>query len=385
MNKATNPGEPDNERAEGVLAYMDQPGRLKYLTREVPTPGEGAIVMRTSLANVCGSELHIWAGKHPVKKRGGLGHEMVGTVWALGAGRTHDNRGERLRVGDRIVATYFQTCLQCFQCLDGRYNLCDNAYEFFGRQPEEEPYFHAAFGSHYYIHPKQHVYKVPDGLDDRVVSGANCALSQVMFGLDQIPIEPGQTLLIQGAGGLGINAVAVAKQRGLRVIVVDGVPARLEQALAFGADHVIDINETADRPGRLQAVRDLTEGRGPDVAVELTGVPAAFAEGLELLRRGGRYLVMGNLSPGTTVPYDPGLITRKALSINHVDRYDGRYLWKSLAFLARHATEFPFETISSTTFPFHAVQEALDRSIDRTVTRASIDLSDYSTLLSEEE
>jgi threonine dehydrogenase-like Zn-dependent dehydrogenase len=356
----------------GTLAYMTRPGELAFAKYEVPSPGPQAVVMNVLRSNVCGSELHIWNGKHPVKKRGGLGHEMVGTVAALGEGRLTDNAGLPLSVGDRVVATYFQTCESCPQCRGGQRNLCDNAYEFFGRQPEEAPHFHAAFGTHYYVHPRQHLYKVPESLSDAVAAGANCALSQVMFGLDQIDLRFGETLLVQGAGGLGLSAVAVAKARGCRVIVLDGVASRLEQALDFGADHVLNIAEIISLEERIDAVMALTQGRGPDVALEVTGVPAAFSEGLQQLRRGGRYLVMGNLSPGATVPFDPGFVTRKALTIKHVDRYDGPYLARALEFLERHAEEFPFGSLVDAEYELGAVEQALNDSAQRKVTRAAI-------------
>jgi threonine dehydrogenase-like Zn-dependent dehydrogenase len=356
----------------GRLAYMLSPRQLAYAEYPVPTPGPGAVVVKVLRANVCGSELHIWNGKHPVKKRGGLGHEMVGEVVALGDGVITDFRGEPLDEGDRVVYTYFQTCHRCARCLDGQYNLCDNAYAFFGLQPEDAPHFHAAFATHYYVHPNQHLYKVPDSVANPLAAGANCALSQVMFGLDQIDLRYGETLLIQGLGGLGLSAVAVAKERGVRVIAVDAVRQRLQQASAFGADHVIDLNETSTVEARAELIGRLTGGRGPDVALEVTGVPAAFAEGLQLIRRGGRYLVMGNLSPGSTVDYDPGLMGRKAITIRHVDRYEGRYLWKALEFLAHHQERYPFANLVDAEFSLDAVETALDKSLAREVTRAAI-------------
>jgi threonine dehydrogenase-like Zn-dependent dehydrogenase len=111
-------------------------------------------------------------------------------------------------------------------------------------------------------------------------------------------------------------------------------------------------------------------------AEELTGVPDAFAEGLRQIRRGGRYLAMGNLSPGRTVPFDPGYVTRKALTIKHVDRYEGRYLHKSLAFLAEHQDKYPFDAMIDATFTLDAVEEALEKSLAREVTRAAILMED---------
>lgn len=361
--------------AQGTLAFMAAPGTLEYATYDVPVAGPGALVMRVTRANVCGSELHIWNGKHPTKRRGGIGHEMVGVVESLGDGTTVDNTGAPLAIGDRIVVPYFQTCEHCFHCLRGEWNLCDNAYEFYGMQPEEWPHFHTSYATHYYVHPRQYVYKVPAAIPDSVAAGANCALSQVLFGIASAGFANGETLLVQGAGGLGLYATAIADQLGITTIVVDGVAARLEQAKKFGADHVINIADVPDAEERRQRILHLTDGRGPDGAIEVTGVPAAFSEGLSLLRRGGQYLVMGNLSPGVTVPYDPGFVTRKALKILHVDRYEPRYLKKALTFIENNLDNYPFEDLIDATFALSEIEEALNASAERRVTRASIAIS----------
>lgn len=357
----------------GRLANMTEPGKLVYEDYPLLPPGPGEILVRVTRANVCGSDIHTWRGKHPVKKSGGLGHEMLGEVVELGTGRTVDNRGSQLARGARVAFTYFQTCRQCAQCLRGQSNLCDNAYEHFGASPETPPHFHTAFATHYVIHADQHVYAVPEELPDSSATGANCGLSQVMFGIDQVNLRYGETVLIQGAGGLGLSAIAVAKERGAsRVVVIDGVDSRLEQAQRFGADAVVRLGDHSDLSSVITAVSSAFGGELPDVAIEVAGVPAAFADGLHLVRRGGRYLVMGNLSPGTSVSVDPGLITRKALTVHHVDRYDGRYLWQALRFLADHSDKYPFSDLVDAEFPFSQIEDALTASAQRRVTRAAV-------------
>lgn len=361
---------------QGEIAVMTRPGELEYQHYEVPAPGPGALVLEVIRANVCGSELHTWRGYHPVKKRGGIGHEMVGRVHALGDGVNRDCAGEPLQVGDRVVATYFQTCGRCQQCLGGQPNLCDNAYEFFGLQPETAPHFHNAFATHIYIHPRQNYYKVPDRVSDAVAASANCALSQVYYGLDRIQLAFGETLVIQGAGGLGLVGVALARSRGARVIIIDRVPQRLALARAFGAHHVLDMSEFPTVADRIAKVQALTDGRGADVGMEVTGVPEAFNEGVTgLVRRGGRYLVMGNLSPGFTIPFDPGLLTRRSIQVTAVDRYDARYLHKALRFAAEEGRVYPFESLLDADFHLREVKLALQKSMDREVTRASIVMS----------
>src|SRR5699024_1846186 len=130
---------------------------------------------------------------------------------------------------------------------------------------------------------------------------ANCALSQVYFGMDKSGLTYNQTIVIQGAGGLGLNAVAVAREKGATVIVVDGVESRLQQAKKFGADYTINLNDYETLEDRAQAIRDLTDGTGADFAMEVAGVPAAFAEGIHYIRPGGKYVTIGNITPGKKV------------------------------------------------------------------------------------
>lgn len=354
------------------MAYMTEPGSVEIRSYTVPDPEPGAALMQIVRANVCGSELHIWNGKHPVKRSGGLGHEMVGVIESLGTGRTHDSAGDSLSVGDRVVAPYFITCESCFHCRRGEWNLCDNAYRHYVSDPEEWPHFNTAFATHFYISPRHYVYKVPVSLPDSIVASANCALSQVLFGIDQTGFAPGDHVVIQGVGGLGLYATAVLSQRGVTVTAVDAVASRLELAKRFGAQHSLDLTAFDSADARAAEVRALTEGRGADGCIEVTGVPAAFSEGMQYLRRGGEYLVMGNLSPGSTVDYDPGLTTRRALSVTHVDRYEPRYLKKALDFLEATIDVLPYETLADVPFGLDQLEIALNESAERRVTRASI-------------
>lgn len=356
----------------GRLAVMTAPLALEYQEHEVPRPQPGSVVAKVIRTNVCGSELHIWRGHDPAVRRSVLGHEMIGAVHELGAGVTTDFAGNPLSAGDRIVATYFQVCRKCRSCQEGKFPICENAIEFWSKQPEEAPHFHGTFGTHYYIHPDQYVYKVPDNVPDIVAASANCALSQVYFGLELANLSYGQSVVIQGAGGLGLNAAAVAKEKGATVVVIDGVKQRLDQASAFGADYLIDMNEYDTPDRRARAVREVAGGYGADVGLEAAGVPAAFSEGIELVRPGGKYLEIGNISPGSKVGFDPGLLTRRAIEIIPVARYDPWYLRKSLEFLSRTVDKYPFAKMLEAEFTLDQAHEALTKSVNREVTRASI-------------
>ncbi len=356
----------------GKLVFLREPEGVEVREYEVPEPEPGAVLTEVVRANVCGSELHIWRGEHPLIRDGVLGHEALCRVSKLGEGVDTDYAGTPIEEGDLIVPAYFVTCGRCRYCGAGEFRLCENAYRGWSRPPDQEPHFHGTFASHYYIHPDQFFYKVPEGIDESVAAGANCALSQVLCGLDYVDVDPADTVVVQGAGGLGLSATAAAKERGANVIVVEGVDGRLERAIQFGADHTIDMREYATVDDRAERVRELTDGLGAHVAVEVTGIPDAFSEGIDLLRAGGRYLEMGNIVPGKTTEFDPGKMTRKSIDVISIMRYDPWYLQDALAFLRDHGDNYPFEDLLDAEFDLVNAEEALQASSDRSLTRASL-------------
>ncbi|WP_197046632.1 zinc-binding dehydrogenase [Oceanobacillus salinisoli] len=357
---------------QGKVAEMKKPEVMSFHTYELPVPEKGSVLLKVRRSNVCGSEIHIWKGDHPTKKTGVLGHEMVGEVESLGEGVKADFAGEALEVGDRVASTYFQVCRKCKMCQKGAFNLCENAYEFWNKRAEESPHFHGTFATHYYVHPDFFFYKVPDNVPDIVAASANCAISQVYFGIEQANLQYGETIVIQGAGGLGLNAAAIAKEKGATVIVIDGVEKRLENALKFGADHIINFNKFDTVEKRVEKVNELTNGTGADVGMELSGTPDAFSEGIHLVTSGGRYVSIGNVSPGKTTLFDPGLLTRKSINIIPIVRYHPWYLKKALDFLSKNIDKYPFADMIDGEFTFDNIEEALERSAKREVNRASI-------------
>jgi len=352
-----------------VLAGVEQTRVEEY---ELPRPGAGDVLVEMVRANICGSELHIWRGHHPQVKVGCvLGHEGLGRVVALGEGVTHDFAGDPLHEGDRVVATYYQVCRRCPECQNGDWNLCRNAYQFWSTPAATAPHFHGTFGSHYYIHRDQYVYRVPDGVSDRSAASANCALSQMVYSVHASGLRAGETALMIGAGGLGLCASAVASAMDARVLVADVNPQRLRIAERFGAGTVLDLSRTQSIEERIEAVRALCSGRLPDVVIDVTGTPSCFSDGARLTRPGGRFVSVGNISPGRTCEFDPGLFTRSGVTIVAAIRYHPFFLGRALRFVASHP-QFPWESLLDADYPMGSVDVALRDSAERVVTRASL-------------
>jgi threonine dehydrogenase-like Zn-dependent dehydrogenase len=193
-----------------------------------------------------------------------------------------------------------------------------------------------------------------------------------MYGLERVDLQLGESVVVQGAGALGLYAIAVAKARGAaRVIAIDGVEERLELATAFGADAVIDINNTADKD-RIKAVRRLTDGQGADVVVEVVGHPSAIDEGLKMLGQFGRYVEIGNINIGKTVDFDPSRFVFGNKTMVGVSLYDPAVLSRALTFLEQHQVRLPFDRLAAACYSLDQINEAFAAAEDKRDVRASI-------------
>jgi threonine dehydrogenase-like Zn-dependent dehydrogenase len=338
------------------------PGK-PFELRDVPLPEvePDAVLIRVSLANICGSDLHFWRGDAPLRlpEDGWIfGHEMAGRVAKLGSRVKVDSLGRPLKEGDRVAYTYFYPCGRCYVCLNNEPANCPAKIER-PRGPRDFPHFHGAFAEYYYLRPGGAIFLVPDTLSDELVAPVNCALCQVIFGLHQAGLRFGGSVVIQGAGGLGVQAAAVAKDMGAQtVIVVDQIPNRLALAREFGADHTIDLREIADRKERVNLVRKLTGGVGADVACDFVGFPQVIPEGIEMLRSGGAYLEIGTISRGAKIELEPAQLVWGAKRIIGVIQYDPWVIPRALDFLVRNRSRWPFEKLVSHKYPLAEIDRA---------------------------
>ncbi|ALI24648.1 Zinc-dependent alcohol dehydrogenase [Mycolicibacterium fortuitum] len=363
----------------GRIARFDEPGR-PFLIESVPLPdvGPGEILIRVLRANICGSDVHAWHGTFATRGLGGqlptvLGHEMVGAVELLGEGVTADSNGKPLSEGTRVVFPYFYCCHQCRNCLAGRRNACLNLKMAMLGRADEPPYFVGGYGDYYLLPAGAVVYTVPGSVSDDIAAGANCALSQVMYGLERVDLQLGEHVVVQGVGALGLYAVAVAKARGAaNVIAIDGVPERLELATAFGADSVIDLNEVSTPKERAKAVRALTEGQGADVVVEVVGHPSAIDEGLQMLAQFGRYVEIGNINIGKTFEFDPSRFVFTNKTMVGVSLYDPAVLSRALTFLDRYQHQLPFDRLAAASYSLDEINAAFTAADGKRDIRASL-------------
>jgi threonine dehydrogenase-like Zn-dependent dehydrogenase len=352
---------PKTSRAACVVSF-----RKPVEIREVPIPEglePGAILVKIEVGSICGSDVHLWQGELgtrlplPVI----LGHEMMGRVASLGPGVTRDSIGEPLAEGDRLVWTH-GSCGECYMCrVTHQPTLCPNRRMYMFSNCERPPYLLGGFAEYCYVLPTSGRVKVPDEVPSELASAASCALRTVVHGFDRLGrIEDRETVVVQGAGPLGLFSAAMAVRAGAQQIIVLGAPAeRLAVAERWGVAHTIDIGEVPDPRTRRRMIRDWTDGRGADVVIEVSGGPTAFPEGIDIARRGGRYLVIGQVGD-YQASIAPRLVVEKQLTVLGVMSGDTEHYYKALQFLKHNRDRFSFADTLSSRYRLEQINEGLE-------------------------
>ncbi|MEY2409629.1 MAG: hypothetical protein QOF48_2299 [Verrucomicrobiota bacterium] len=344
-----------------VLHQFNAPLELREYS--IPSrPEPGAVLVRTEMAGICGTDVHLWKGELAIGLPVILGHETVGRIQQLGEGVETDWTGQALGVGDRVTWNPSAACGTCYYCAEKRLPtrcISRRAYGI-GYRCDTPPHFLGGYAEFHYLRPRTTIFKLPDDLPTESIIGAGCALNTAIHGVERTGISWRDSVVVQGAGPVGIAALAVAKSAGASQVIVLGAPRhRLDMARRFGADHVIDIDEAPTAADRIEAVRRLTGGNGADAVLECVGSPAAVVEGMEMCRDGGKYLVLGHYCDAGPISWNPHVVTRKQLTVIGSWSSEPRHLQTAIGFLRDHREQFPFAEMVSHRFPLEAVNDAL--------------------------
>jgi L-iditol 2-dehydrogenase len=354
---------PESCRAAVLVANR---GPMEIVDVRLPEKLEpGAVLVRMLAATVCATDVHLWEGSVGSKKAAArlpviLGHETVGEVIQL-TGEPCDSLGNSLQEGDRIIWTHGY-CGRCAECVvEQTPALCENRRGYMAMSPAEYPYLNGGFAEYGYVYPTSGRLKVPAILPDEVAAASSCALRTMVNAFDQLGrIEERHTVVIQGTGPLGLFSTAMAATMGPRRIIVIGGPAdRLSLARQWSADHTIDVTVTsADE--RLSQILELTSGRGADIVIEVSGVPAAFTEGVAMLRQGGRYLIVGQIH-NKDIPFNPSALVMKQAKL--IGSFSGavNHYARALSFLETHADRFNWADMITSREPLNNINEAFAR------------------------
>lgn len=279
-------------------AIFKGPGELALEDVPTPVPGPGEVLFKVGANTVCGTDVRILRGEKSkgIDRGVVLGHEIAGEVVELGEGVT------QYQVGDRFAVVPSVMCGSCWYCTHGEEQHCESL-ELFG-------YKINGGLAEYGILPAQAVRQrnavvtlSPDLPFEHMALME--PLSCVLNGRENYQQKLGETIVIMGAGPIGLLHAALARLGGAsHVVVSDLSPSRRQTALELGATHVVDpAQQSLD-----EVVRGLTQGRGADIAVICIGRGELFVEALGLVRKGGRVNAFAGFPAGGSVEFDPNTI-----------------------------------------------------------------------------
>lgn len=333
------------------------PGDYRIEQRPVPTPGAGELVLRTDAVGVCASDLKcyhgaekFWGGEHKpawAEKNRIPGHEFVGTVVAAGEGALA-SRGVEL--GDRLACEQIVPCGECFYCGRGIYWMCE-IHDMFGFKG-----FDGAMAEYVLVPSRALTHPVSSALPGHMAAFSE-PLSCAMHAVERANLQFEDTVVIAGAGPIGLSAIAGARQKNpLRIIALDMVDTKLELARDCGAD--LTINIATEDP--VTRVKELTGGYGADVYIEATGHPSAVAQGINLLRKLGRFVEYSVFKEKVSVDWS---IISDDKELDVLGAHLGPHCWPSAIKLIE-AGALPLERVCTHQFPLERFQDALDAVAD---------------------
>lgn len=258
------------------MAFVGKPGIIDFRDHVVPDLGEQDVKISVKAVTLCGSDLHIFKGKHPAAPLPvAVGHEIAGEVSEIGAAV------DGLKVGDRVAVEPIINCNQCYFCRRGQYHLCtDISFQYRVGQGGLTPEF---------ITPARWAHLLPADLPfDQ--GAAIEPLSVAVHAVKKADIQLGQTVAIFGGGSIGLLLLLVSKSAGCsKTFIVDIQEFRLNQAKQLGASFTLNNLEV----DAVREIRRLTGSLGVDVAFEAVGLELTLVQALQSLKKGGQAAVIG--------------------------------------------------------------------------------------------
>jgi L-iditol 2-dehydrogenase len=294
----------------------------------VPTIDRGDILVRVKVALTCGTDVKVFRrGYHArmIVPPAVFGHELAGDVVAVGQDVTN------FTIGQRVVAANSAPCGDCFFCKRGLENLCEDLL-----------FNNGAYAQYIRIPARivqRNTYPIPDKVgyqDAALVEPLAC----VVRGFEESAPRAGDTVAIVGLGPIGLMFVKLAKLYGCRVIAVGRRQTQLDRALALGADDLIVAAEHSDP---VKSIREMTHGRGVDVAIEAVGRPQTWQWAVNMVRRGGTVNFFGGCPNDSKVNLDTALLHYSEITCKASFHHTPAYIRKALALVsAGHITASVF-------------------------------------------
>ena len=348
---------------------------LELHETEHPELPPGGILLETLASEICGTDVHLHEGRldsvpWPIIP----GHVSCGRVVET-KGAPRDPFGEEIKTGD-IVTFYdvFGQCGSCYSCLVAKQETRCPYRRVYGITTSAIDGLLGGWATHIELRPGVRTLKLRRGVGVLDFMGGGCGLPTGFSAVERGGVVFGDTVLIQGAGPVGQSAAIFARLCGAgRVLMIGGPSNRIEAARARGVDDALDLDQVRDPGERKRWVQEQTQQRGADLVIEATGNPDAVREGLELVRDGGRMVVVGQYTDAGDITISPHRhLNRKHVTLLGSWGYEFRHLYLALGGLERTRERFDWAGFVTREYDLEGATQALNDMRKQSVLKALI-------------
>lgn len=327
---------------------------LQYEEIPIPELAEDEVLVQVKVVGLCQSDIK--KIKYPLYEPPRIfGHETAGTICQIGAAV------EGWQVGDRVVVMHHIPCMNCGYCETGSYSMCET-YKNITTTAGFAP---SGGGFAEYVKVPGHIVRqgglipIPNHItfeQASFVEPTNCCLKAVK----KAQIRTGQTVLITGAGPIGLMFVMLVNHFGAKAIVTDLIPARLEKALAVGALAAFDARDR----DLTHKVQDLTQGYGVDVSLLAVPSEKAFFQALDCTRKGGKILFFAEFPDEVEIPLNPNLLYRREIDL--MGSYSSAFPLQALSAELVFENKIDVNALISDRYPLSELANAVEQAIQPT-------------------
>lgn len=359
--------------AQASLAALFVGAGCPLEVRSLPLPQLEAdeALVRIDFSTICGSDLHTITGKRIEPAPSILGHEMLGTVAAVGNPPPSMLTGKPVQIGNRITWGVGTSCGTCSRCLQGLPQKCLQLFKYGHSLAAGRDALTGGLAEYVLVKSGSAILPVDPTLPDAVASPANCATATVAAAFRVAGSVAQRRLLIFGAGMLGLTAAAFAKwSQAAHITLCDIDPQRLELGQQFGADHTQ--LWLADRPALQAQLKEQTGSAEFDLLLEFSGAADAVEACCEFAAIGASIVLVGTVMKSRPIQLDPEQFVRRWISMHGVHNYAPCDLRTALDFLLATHQLFPFAALVERTYTLEQINQAVEDALQNRPVRVGI-------------
>ena len=327
-------------------AVYSAPKKVKLKEVAIPRINDEEILVRVKVALTCGTDRKLYLRGHPLFSPPFiLGHEFAGEVVKTG------KKVRRVKEGMRVVAANSAPCHSCFYCKKGQEELCENLLIRLS----------GAFAEYIAVPEpivKDNLFEIPKDITYQEAAFLE-PLACAVHGIEEAGIRLSDTVVINGAGPMGLLLLQLAKLQGAKVIITDLSKERISLAKRLGADKTINVTRIKDE---IKTIKELTGGKGADVAIEAVGIPEVWEKTISMVRKGGKAILFGGCPSKTSIKIDTQLFHYNEITIKGVFHHTPNYVKKAFDLICRKTINT--NSLVTKEYPLTKIKDVLEKIVN---------------------